>query len=91
MNWIDIACAACLLVFSVIGLWRGLLSSVFKLCGWIAAIFGAYFAQDLLGDFFVRNFAFGDFADLYRFLNTVPAIFVYWAYCRRFHQGYNCR
>ena len=62
MNWIDIACAACLLVFSVIGLWRGLLSSVFKLCGWIAAIFGAYFAQDLLGDFFVRNFAFGDFA-----------------------------
>ena len=62
MNWIDIACAACLLVFSVIGLWRGLLSSVFKLCGWIAAIFGAYFAQDLFGDFFVRNFAFGDFA-----------------------------
>ena len=62
MNWIDIACAACLLVFSVIGLWRGLLSSVFKLCGWVAAILGAYFAQDLFGDFFVRNFAFGDFA-----------------------------
>lgn len=62
MNWIDIACAACLLVFSVLGLWRGLLSSVFKLCGWVAAILGAYFAQDLLGDFFIRNFAFGDFA-----------------------------
>jgi membrane protein required for colicin V production len=62
MNWIDIACAACLLVFSVLGLWRGLLSSVFRLCAWISAILGAYFAQDLLGDFFVRNFSFGDFA-----------------------------
>jgi len=62
MNWIDIACAACILVFGVLGLWRGLLSSVFKLCGWIAAIFGAYFAHGLLGDIFVRNFAFGDFA-----------------------------
>ncbi len=62
MNWIDIACAACLLVFSALGLWRGLLSSVFKLCGWIAAILGAYFAQDLFCDFFVQNFAFGEFA-----------------------------
>ena len=61
MNWIDIACAACLLVFSVIGLWRGLLSSVFRLCAWVAAILGAYFAQGLLGDFFIRNFAFSDF------------------------------
>lgn len=62
MNWIDITCAACILVFGILGLWRGLLSSVFKLCGWVAAIFGAYFAQGLLGDFFIRNFAFGDFA-----------------------------
>jgi membrane protein required for colicin V production len=62
MNWIDIACAACLLVFSVLGLWRGLLSSVFRLCAWISAILGAYFAQDLLCGFFIRNFAFGDFA-----------------------------
>jgi len=61
MNWIDIACAACLLVFAVLGLWRGLLSSVFKLCGWVTAILGAYFAHGILGDFIVKNFAFGDF------------------------------
>jgi membrane protein required for colicin V production len=61
MNWIDIVCAACLLVLGILGLWRGLLSSVFKLCGWVAAIFGAYFAQGLLGDFFVQNFAFSSF------------------------------
>jgi membrane protein required for colicin V production len=62
MNWIDIACIACLLIFGAIGLWRGLLSSIFRLCAWIAAILGAYFAQDLFGDFVMRNFAFGDFA-----------------------------
>ena len=62
MNWIDIACIACLLIFSAIGLWRGLLSSIFRLCAWVAAILGAYFAQDLFGDFVMRNFAFGEFA-----------------------------
>ena len=62
MNWIDIACLACLLIFGAIGLWRGLLSSIFRLCAWIAAILGAYFAQDLFGDYVMRNFAFGDFA-----------------------------
>ncbi len=62
MNWIDIACIACLLIFGGIGLWRGLLSSVFRLCAWVTAILGAYFAQDVFGDYVVRNFAFGDFA-----------------------------
>ena len=62
MNWIDIACLACLLIFGAIGLWRGLLSSVFRLCAWVTGILGAYFAQDFFGDFVVRNFAFGDFA-----------------------------
>ena len=62
MNWIDIACIACLLIFGAIGLWRGLLSSIFRLCAWIAASLGAYFAQDLFGEFVMRNFAFGDFA-----------------------------
>ena len=62
MNWIDITCSACLLVFGALGLWRGLLGSVFRFCAWVSAIFGAYFAQSLFGDFFVRNFAFGDFA-----------------------------
>ena len=62
MNWIDIACIACLLIFGAIGLWRGLLGSVFRLCAWATAILGAYFAQDVFGDYVVRNFAFGDFA-----------------------------
>lgn len=62
MNWIDIACIACLLIFGAIGLWRGLLSSIFRLCAWVTAILGAYFAQDVFGDFVIRNFAFGDFA-----------------------------
>ena len=62
MNWIDITCSACLLVFGALGLWRGLLGSVFRFCAWVSAIFGAYFAQSLFGDFFARNFAFGDFA-----------------------------
>ena len=61
MNWIDIACAACLLIFGVIGLWRGLLGSVFRLCAWVSAIFGAYFAQDLFCEFVIQNFEFGEF------------------------------
>ena len=61
MNWIDIACAACLLIFGVIGLWRGLLGSVFRLCGWVAAILGAYFSQDLFSGFVIQNFEFSEF------------------------------
>ena len=61
MNWIDIACAACLLIFGVIGLWRGLLGSVFRLCGWVAAILGAYFSQDLFSSFVIQNFVFSEF------------------------------
>ena len=61
MNWIDIACLACLIIFGFIGLWRGLLNSVFRLCAWVAAIIGAYFAQSLFGEYVVQNFAFGDF------------------------------
>ena len=61
MNWIDIACLACLIIFGVIGLWRGLLSSVFRLCAWVAAILGAYFAQSFFGEYVVQNFAFSDF------------------------------
>ena len=61
MNWIDIACLACLIILGVIGYWRGLLNSVFKLCAWVFAILGAYFAQSLFGDYVVQNFSFSDF------------------------------
>ncbi|MBR6942218.1 MAG: CvpA family protein [Fibrobacter sp.] len=61
MNWIDISCLACLIIFGVIGYWRGLLNSVFRLCAWVAAILGAYFAQSLFSGYVVQNFAFSDF------------------------------
>jgi membrane protein required for colicin V production len=61
MNWIDIACAACLLIFGVIGLWRGLLGSIFRLCAWVAAIAGAYFSQSLFCYFVMQNFEFSEF------------------------------
>jgi len=61
MNWIDISCLACLIIFGVIGYWRGLLNSVFRLCAWVAAILGAYFAQSLFSEYVVQNFAFSDF------------------------------
>ena len=61
MNWIVIACLACLIIFGVLGYWRGLLNSVFRLCAWVAAILGAYFAQKLFGDYVIQNFAFSDF------------------------------
>jgi membrane protein required for colicin V production len=61
MNWIDIACLACLIIFGVLGYWRGLLNSVFRLCAWVAAILGADVAQKLFGDYVIQNFTFSDF------------------------------
>jgi membrane protein required for colicin V production len=61
MNWIDIACLACLIILGVLGYWRGLLNSVFRLCAWVAAILGAYFAQKIFGDYVIQNFTFSDF------------------------------
>lgn len=50
MIWIDIISLVCILILSLIGVWRGLLKSVFRLLAWVGAIVGAYFAQDLIGD-----------------------------------------
>ncbi len=62
MNWIDIISLTLALLFGIVGLWRGLLVSVFRLCAWIAAIFGAIFAQDIIGSFIATNMALGSFA-----------------------------
>ena len=55
MNWIDIVCLVCLLVLTLIGVWRGFLKDLFRLIAWIAAIAGAYFANDLLADTISKN------------------------------------
>lgn len=62
MNWIDITCLALSLFFGLIGLCRGLLVSVFRLCAWIIALFGALFAKDFIGDFIAKNMALGSFS-----------------------------
>lgn len=55
MIWIDIVCLVCVLIFILVGLRRGLLKSVFRLCAWVAGIIGAYFSQDLLAETIATN------------------------------------
>ena len=55
MNWIDIVCLVCVLVLTLIGVWRGFLKDLFRLIAWVAAIAGAYFANDLLADTISKN------------------------------------
>ena len=55
MVWIDIVCCVIIALFALLGLWRGFLKSIFKLCAWIAALLGAYFATDIIGNFVASN------------------------------------
>ena len=55
MVWIDIICCVIIVLFALLGLWRGFLKSIFKLCAWIAALLGAYFATEFIGDFIASN------------------------------------
>ena len=55
MNWIDIFCLVCILILTLIGIWRGFLKDLFRLIAWAAALAGAYFAQDLLADIIATN------------------------------------
>ena len=50
MNTIDIACLVVIGLFSLIGIWRGLIHSIFRLFAWVFAIVGAYFANGLLSE-----------------------------------------
>lgn len=61
MVWIDIVCLVCVLIFAGIGIWKGLLKSIFHLAAWVLAIAGAYFAQDLLSDFIASNLELSGF------------------------------
>ncbi len=55
MVWIDIVCCVIIVLLALLGLWRGFLKSIFKLCAWIAALLGAYFATGFIGDFIASN------------------------------------
>lgn len=51
MNAIDIVSLVLILLFMLIGLWRGFLHGIFRLLAWAGAIAGAYFANKLLSEF----------------------------------------
>ena len=55
MVWIDIVCCVIIAIFALLGLWHGLLKSIFKLIAWVAGLLGAYFATDVIGNFIATN------------------------------------
>ena len=55
MNWIDIVCLIVVALFSLLGVWSGLIKSVFKLAAWVFAALGAYVAYDFVGAFVASN------------------------------------
>ena len=55
MVWIDIVCCVIIAIFALLGLWHGLLKSIFKLVAWVAGLLGAYFATDVIGNFIAAN------------------------------------
>ena len=61
MNWIDIFCLVCVLILTLIGVWRGFLKDLFRLFAWAAALAGAYFAQDLIADTLATNLEISGF------------------------------
>lgn len=56
MNWIDITSLAIILIFALMGLYRGFLRSIFRIVAWIAGIAGSYCAHLFLSDFIIENF-----------------------------------
>lgn len=61
MLWIDIVCFAIIVLFVLIGIWRGFFKSLFRFLAWGFALIGAYFAQDLLGDLITNNLEISGF------------------------------
>lgn len=59
-NWIDIFCLCVFGLFLILGLWSGLLKSLFRLAAWAAGALGAFFAKDIAGDFLRANFQLDD-------------------------------
>lgn len=55
MEWIDIVFIAVILVFAVIGLWKGLFDSILSLCASVASIFLAFWASKPVAEFLNRT------------------------------------
>lgn len=56
MNWLDIICATILLAMALMGLYRGLLRSIFRVLAWVLGLAGAYCSHLFLSDFVIENF-----------------------------------
>ena len=61
MTWIDIVCLVLIVIFTLLGLWKGLLKSIFRLCAWAGGIFGAYVSYGLLADTIATNLELSPF------------------------------
>jgi len=62
MTWIDIVCLVCIVLFTLLGLWKGMLKSIFRLCAWAGGIFGAYVSQGLLANTIATNLELSPFS-----------------------------
>jgi len=61
MIWIDIVCLVCVIIFTLIGIWRGILRSIFKVLAWAGALAGAYLAQSFLAETIATNLELSGF------------------------------
>ena len=62
MIWIDIVCIVCIVIFALLGLWRGILRSIFRFLAWAGAIVGAYLSQSLFADTIATNLELSGFS-----------------------------
>ncbi|PWJ67074.1 MULTISPECIES: CvpA family protein [unclassified Fibrobacter] len=62
MNALDIAALVFILILTLLGIWHGFLRGIFRLMAWIAAIVGAYYANDYMSEFIMENLGFSQFS-----------------------------
>lgn len=62
MNTLDLISLIFILLLTILGIWHGFLRGIFRLMAWVAAIVGAYYANDILSHFFRESFGFSEFS-----------------------------
>lgn len=62
MNAIDIASLIFILLLTLLGIWHGFLRGIFRLMAWVAAIVGAYYANDYLSEIILENLGLSQFS-----------------------------
>lgn len=62
MNTLDMICLVFILVLTLLGVWHGFLRGIFRLMAWVAAIAGAYYANDIMAQYMMDNFGFSQFS-----------------------------